>query len=70
MLRCSCTESKKKKKKPQQKPKKQMFAGEECSQFTTELDAYVILLNTVDITGLKISKINTEATSWNAYHVL
>lgn len=40
-----------------------MFGGEECSQFTTESATYMIFLNTNDITGLKISKISTEAIS-------
>jgi len=40
-----------------------MFGGEECSQFTTELDAYMILLNTDDDIGLKMSKISSKATS-------
>lgn len=44
-----------------------MFGREECSQFTTESDAYMILLNTAGFTGRKISG---EATSKNAYFVL
>lgn len=61
MFICSHREKKKTNKQNRLKtPKKQMFGREECSQFTTELDAYVILLNTDDFIGRKTS---SEATS-------